>query len=176
MATRIICYLISKLFNCFYSEPTDATQFTVAGRLASKPPVQLQFHKNDIKMPKVTLRSLHQPVLGLAKSPSSMVVTTDASGLTTNVAFMRSCSVPGPTSASDNEENEDENANFAKDTKITVSVAPALVHQGSKVVVHRVDDDETFSSFFKSTISVRTQSIADGVEIADFDAIKSTQR
>lgn len=82
---------------------------------------------------------------------------------------MRSLSVPG--AAGSDEENEDENANFEKESLATNTITPVV--QGSKVVVHRVDDDETFSSFFKSS-SLRSQTIEDGVDIADFDAIKST--
>lgn len=172
---------LKTIFNiCIHTEPTDATQFTVAGRLASKPPVQLQFEKNDIKMPKVTLRSHNQPLLGLAKSPSMMVTTTiDANNLTSNMAYnnkisspySRSLSVPG--AAGSDEENEDENANFEKESTTSKVATPG--NQGSKVVVHRVDDDETFTSFFKSTTFINP-TIEGVVEIADFDIIKSTAK
>lgn len=130
-------------------------------------------------MPKVSLRSQHQPQLGLAKSPSMMVTTLqtiDANNLALNnnknhSTFLRSISVPGP--AGSDEENEDENANFEKESVKTKLIAPVI--QGSKVVVHRVDDDETFSSFFKSS-SLRTPTVVGDVDIGDFDAIKSTEK
>lgn len=133
-------------------------------------------------MPKVTLRSQNQPMLGLAKSPSMMITTLqtiETNNLTTNIAYSnknnapysRSLSVPG--AAGSDEENEDENANFENDTVKSKPVTSII--QGSKVVVHRVDDDETFSSFFKSSNS-RFQATEDGVDIADFDAIKSTAK
>lgn len=89
-------------------------------------------------------------------------------------AFLRSVSVPG--TADSDEENEDENANFQRESSENVTNKPVTALPiGSKVVVHRVDDDETFSNFFKSSSS-RMANIGDGVDIADFDAIKSTQR
>lgn len=131
-------------------------------------------------MPKVTLRSQNQPLLGLAKSPSMLVTTQQINDTNTtnlnynnknNSPFLRSLSVPG--AAGSDEENEDENANFEKDVISTKHVTPVI--SGSKVIVHRVDDDETFSSFFKSNNS-RTQANENGVNIADFDAIKSTEK
>ncbi|XP_055382156.1 supervillin [Condylostylus longicornis] len=68
-------------------EQSDASQFTVAGRLQTKSPVKLQFERIDSRKPhKKILRSANQPLLGLAKSPSMMVTSlVNTKTATTNI-------------------------------------------------------------------------------------------
>lgn len=211
------------------TEQSDAGQFTVAGRLASKPPVQLPFGRPEAKRApaKCVLRSSNPTPLGLAKSPSMMVpllpsmllasdnannnssqahnnpsandnakVTNGASAATaaataSAIGLLRSISVPSeqPQQQRANVDNDYDDSNAAQAKKVAV---PAL-----KVSVHRADDDETFVSFYSSSVgrgSVRngrngrmngddaaaaaskTSSGADDVQIADFDAVAPTQR
>ncbi|GAB0094603.1 uncharacterized protein DMENIID0001_099230 [Sergentomyia squamirostris] len=127
-------------------EPTDAQQFTVAARVNS--PARLPFEKSTEKRcPALRVfHSANPPLLGLAKSPSMMVTTTETMG---SVPILkRSVSVPG-----DGDGQE-----------VT-----------TKVSVLQPDDDETFEKFFNGG-SIRNTVIEEGVEIADFDAIKSTER
>lgn len=160
-------------------EQSDATQFTVAGRLQSKPLVQLQFHKSDVKMtpPKTVLRSLNQPQLGLAKSPSMMVSTviseTSDKSPGEKLSLTRSISVPGVGAADSNNDSASRSSGEPAGPPKPASITDKKVLGGSKVAVPRVDDDETFMNFFTS---VQKTVIEEGVEIADFDVIKSTER
>lgn len=170
---------LNRLFS--FKEQSDATQFTVAGRLQAKPLVQLQFNKSEVKMtpPKTVLRSLNQPQLGLAKSPSMMVstmISENSDQLPTEKlsALTRSISVPGVGAADHND--EDASRSKGEPTVLPKSAASTIDKKGltgSKVAVPRVDDDETFMNFFTS---VQKTVIEEGVEIADFDVIKSTER
>lgn len=76
----------------------------------------------------------------------------------------RSISVPG---------GEEETNHFEGSEKGDSLKSNVKVNSGSKVAVSRFDDDETFSKFFQS---VQKTVIQEGVEIADFDAIKSTEK
>lgn len=185
-----VCYtifLINFLFIFFLLlEQSDATQFTVAGRLQAKPIAQLQFIKSDIKMtpPKTVLKSLNQPQLGLAKSPSMMVpimssintissdVTQTAAAITSNAnknnKLTRSISVPGAANDDDSNYKDYQTEKVKKNGE-----AATKITGGSKVSVPKVDDDETFSNFFTS---IQKTVIEEGVEIDDFDIIKSTEK
>lgn len=175
---KTACKTLNRGFS--FTEQSDATQFTVAGRLQAKPLVQLQFNKSEVKMtpPKTVLRSLNQPQLGLAKSPSMMVSTvisetSDKSPTDKLSALTRSISVPGVGSADTN----DDDASRSNVEPCVLPKPPSIIDKkiltGSKVAVPRVDDDETFMNFFTS---VQKTVIEEGVEIADFDVIKSTER
>lgn len=150
------------------TEQSDANQFTVAGRLQSKPLVQLQFNKSDEKKtpPKTVLKSQTTPQLGLAKSPSMMVpiIPRSPTKLIKGIGLTRSISVPG---------EEDDNDVTNDSTEIDErKKQPGAVH-GSKVTVPKVDD-ESFSMFF--TTNIHKTVIEEGVEIGDFDAIKATEK
>lgn len=181
----------------------------MAGRLASKPPVQLPFVRGQATgvPPKALLRS-RQPPVGLAKSASMMVSVLPSllaenkhhannnninnnnnssnANATRNengngvgsVALLRSISVPAAASASADGE---ETANAAADIlNLNGSQPNASTTGGSKVSVHRADDDETFASFFvsrRTTVTTTTDATEAGVQIEDFDAVlRSTQR
>lgn len=128
--------------------------------------------------PKTVLRSLNQPQLGLAKSPSMMVSTmisetSDKSPTEKLSALTRSISVPGVGAADNNEDDASRSNGEATVLPNLASTIDKKVLAGSKVAVPRVDDDETFMNFFTS---VHRTVIEEGVEIADFDVIKSTER
>lgn len=130
--------------------------------------------------PKAVLRSLNQPQLGLAKSPSMMVSTvisetSDKSPTEKLGALTRSISVPGVGAADSNDDDASRTKSNGEPSVLpkSTSTNDKKVLTGSKVAVPRVDDDETFMNFFTS---VQKTVIEEGVEIADFDIIKSTER
>lgn len=83
-------------------------------------------------------------------------------------SFLRSISVPSSNGSTVNATADTANA----------TAAPV----GSKVSVHRADDDETFASFFATTRTTNTKPLANAadqeaaVQIADFDAITTTTK
>lgn len=144
-----------------FLEQSDATKFTVAGRLqTTKTPAKLPFTKpTDDKMnpPKTVFKSTNAPQLGLAKSPSMMVPVLPA--LTSPkrdslVILKRSLSVPG---------EDDEIGDVVQ------------LRNGSKVMIPKLDDDDTFGTFFQKIVpeSVITE---ENVEVSDFDIIKPTEK
>lgn len=149
-------------------EQSDAKQFTVAAKLQSKPLVQLPFTKSNVKKspPLMTLKSINQPLLGLAKSPSMMVPST-LSVSNKSSLLTRSISVPGEDE--ENYYNECRRGDV-KNGEVTKGVNG---NNGSKVSVPNVDDDEVFNKFF---VSIEKTVIEENVEIADFDAVKSSER
>lgn len=85
----------------------------------------------------------------------------------------RSISVPG-------EENEENYYNECrrgdvKNGEVTHGSGGGDVNgsNGSKVSVPNVDDDEVFNKFF---VSIEKTVIEENVDIADFDAVKSSER
>lgn len=134
--------------------------------------------------PKVVLKSLNQPQLGLAKSPSMMVPVmlpmpiTNAPPTTTETKtkrlspLTRSISVPG--GGGENDETQNCYDDFITKNNVNIrSNGENKLSAGSKVSVPKVDDDETFSNFFTS---IHKTVLEEGVEIADFDVIKSSEK
>ncbi|XP_068142627.1 supervillin isoform X9 [Drosophila tropicalis] len=181
-------------------EQTDAKKFTVAGRLQTKSqsPVELQFQRspNDAakKCPLLEVRSANQPQLGLAKSPSMMVTTT-----TKSTAAQRSLSVnpeeekekessqalsrsnsnssSGSTTDSDGGGAWPQNAKQSKELANSKSAA-APTNVGSRILVPRLDDEETFENFFVSQIKKpkHVEEQQDKEQLLDLDDIKPTER
>lgn len=154
----------------FQPEQSDAKQFTIAGKLQSKPVVHLPFKKSNVKKctPLITLKSNSQPLLGLAKSPSMMVTPSTLPISSDNILLTRSISVPG-----EDEENY-YNECLRGDVKNgEMTRGDSSGNNGSKVAVPNVDDDEVFNKFF---VSIEKTVIEENVEIADFDAVKSNER
>ncbi|XP_051860639.1 uncharacterized protein LOC117570607 isoform X4 [Drosophila albomicans] len=170
-------------------EPTDAKKYTVAGRLQKKSqsPVELQFERapNDAakKCPMLEVRSANQPQLGLAKSPSMMVGSTN-----TKIAAQRSLSVVNAqdeepslsrsnssSSDSDAERSSPRNAKLDKELANNKSAA-AATNIGARIQVPRLDDEETFENFFASQSKKPENSEETQLEISAFDEIKPTER
>lgn len=99
--------------------------------------------------------------------------TSDKSPTEKLSALTRSISVPGVGAADNNEDDATRSNGEATVLPKLASTIDKKVLAGSKVAVPRVDDDETFMNFFTS---VHRTVIEEGVEIADFDVIKSTER
>lgn len=154
-------------------EQSDASKFTVAGRLQTRSPAKLQFERSALKQsPKMkVLRSANPPQLGLAKSPSMMVTSMTGTSKNTEQRgglFKRSISVNSDTNANGDgslKENEVVNKNQFHDSKDSR-------YSGSIVTVPKLDD-ETFLKFFSD---IHEAVIDENVEISDFDNIKVTER
>lgn len=134
--------------------------------------MQLPFKKSDVKKspPLITLKSANQPMLGLAKSPS-MMVPSALSVSNKNNLLTRSMSVPGEDE--ENYYNECRRGDV-KNGEITHGDDGNLYgNNGSKVSVPSVDDDEVFNKFF---VSLERDVIEENLDIADFDAVKSSGR
>ncbi|XP_075160690.1 supervillin isoform X5 [Haematobia irritans] len=180
-------------------EQSDASKFTVAGRLQKKAqsPVDLQFERSADapakKCPMHVIRSAHQPLLGLAKSPSMMTASTiNGSGHVLPVtgqqnAVQRSLSInEGDTiperssssnSDSDNEKDNKEKQNVAHKGFMPTRSASEAVVTGARVAIPRLDDEETFEKFFASKKAPTTPvTPEEDIAISDFDHIKSSQR
>ncbi|XP_049314849.1 uncharacterized protein LOC105227966 isoform X13 [Bactrocera dorsalis] len=175
-------------------EQSDASKFTVAGRLQKKAqsPIELQFEREQNAEPKKcpmhVVRSANQPQLGLAKSPS-MMVTTNTNGGTNghNNYLQRSLSVtaerPNSESANSSSDSDSDGRCNEKETKNktnTMSAAAERAAQGTRVAVPKLDDEETFEKFFasKKQTPIQTTVISEDAEVNDFDfdSIKTTQR
>lgn len=164
-------------------EQSDASKFTVAGRLQKKSqsPVELQFERNGDTTkkcpPMKVVRSANQPQLGLAKSPSMMVTSMTAPKPTaqTNgqhrMQLKRSLSVNAEAQSASSSDSDFEEINEKEHSQ---QIKRILTKPGAKVIVPRVDDEETFEKFFTTSKSV--EQIDEGVEISDFDNIKSSER
>lgn len=149
---------------------SDAKQFTIEAKM--KTPVKLQFVKSDIKQtpPMKEFKSVNQPQLGLAKSPSMMV--PGIGNKDEKSSFLkRSLSVPGESEEMRETNDIKSNTPGAQEKKIQNCDGGNRDFNGSKVVVPRLDDDDTFDRFFTS---LHSSVIDEGVEIGDFDDIKST--
>lgn len=146
--------------NCKSTEIPDATQFTIAARI--KTPVKLQFIKTDVKKtPKPNVfKSANQPILGLAKSPSMMVTNVHDDK---SLILQRSLSVPV----------EDDEKELAEKTDETKRNNKENGFHGSKVSVPKLDDDDDFTKFFTS---IQNSVIDEGIEISDFDMVKSSAK
>lgn len=192
-----------KQLNIFFTEQSDAANFTVAGRLQKKAqsPVELQFERSPDaaakKCPLQIIRSANQPQLGLAKS-ASMMVTSSANGnvgpKTTNGAIFlqRSLSVndenpncasesnsPSSNSDSDNEKDQKDKRNLSNQTANQAHSPPShdQILRGARVVVPKFDDEETFEKFFASKKTQNRSALdEESINIADFDKIKPTER
>ncbi|XP_054733801.1 supervillin-like isoform X2 [Anastrepha obliqua] len=182
-------------------EQSDASKFTVAGRLQKKAqsPIELQFERGQNadpkKCPMHVVRSANQPQLGLAKSPS-MMVTTNTNGGTNGTnghhSFLqRSLSVTAerpngePSNSSSNSDSDTDGRCNEKETKnkanIKSAAATATAALGTRVAVPKLDDEETFEKFFaskKQTPIQRSGVVGEDVTVSDldFDSIKTTQR
>lgn len=168
--------------------------------------MELQFERstNDAakKCPLQIIRSANQPQLGLAKSPSMMVTsstTTNGSAAAnkrkaSNGALLvqRSFSVNNETAAnsasesnstasnsdSDNEKERKDKLNIDNKSSTTSPIHGVGVSRGARVVIPKFDDEETFEKFFVSK-KIQEKSTLDedeGIDIADFDKIKPTER
>lgn len=85
-------------------------------------------------------------------------VDAKTNGSAAALGLLRSISVPNGTAAA-------------------AAAANDALGSGSKVSVHRADDDETFASFFSSNRNhTASPDAGQEVQIADFDAVLSTQR
>ncbi|XP_055843005.1 serine-rich adhesin for platelets isoform X2 [Episyrphus balteatus] len=166
-------------------EQSDASKFTVAGRLQKKSqsPVELQFerHGDTTKQcpPMKVVRSANQPQLGLAKSPSMMVTSMTAPPKPTSetngqhrMQLKRSLSVNAEAQSASSSDSDSEGNSEKENLKQVKKIATTKT--GAKVIVPRVDDEETFEKFFTTSKSV--EKIDEGVEISDFDNIKSCER
>lgn len=115
----------------------------------------------------VEFKSSTLPQMGLAKSPS-MMVSTIHTLKSDDQKLKRSLSVPG---------EEDEIMIKTKDDNAINNRIDKMRQNeklGSRVTIPRADDDETFNKFFVKT--KKNSVIDEGVEISDFDAIKSNER
>lgn len=182
------------------TEQSDASKFTVAGRLQKKAqsPAELQFERSANaaakKCPLHIIRSANQPLLGLAKSPSMMttggshppgvghhLVQRSLSINEGNVIVERSSS---SNSDSDNDSKETTEKQNVANKSAATSPSHAVVGGngggggGARVAIPKPDDEETFEKFFASKKSPPTPGTPDeeGINIEDFDHIKSTQR
>lgn len=154
-------------------EQSDASKFTVAGRLqkTQNGPVKLQFERTEEKkcQPMKVVRSANQPQLGLAKSPSMMVTSTtntqaNKTETANNLFLKRSVSINGgrgATESSSSDTSDSEKINKKPDA-------------GSRVVIHRIDDEETFEKFF--SIKKKDETGEESIEISDFDSVKASER
>ncbi|XP_037907109.1 uncharacterized protein LOC119649162 isoform X6 [Hermetia illucens] len=169
-------------------EPSDASKFTVAGRLQSKSPAKLQFERGDNKQsPRMkVLRSANPTPLGLAKSPSMMV--TSMTGSSNNQGDEHNAGVRNvggigsgglasllkrshSVNCGDGADSDDASGRSQKENRVGRQNGEHFA--GTKVAVPKLDDEETFSKFFTT---VQKAVIDESVEIADFDDIKSTER
>ncbi|XP_069967792.1 uncharacterized protein Svil isoform X8 [Bactrocera oleae] len=179
-------------------EQSDASKFTVAGRLQKKAqsPIELQFEREQNAEPKKcsmhVVVSANQPQLGLAKSPS-MMVTTNTNGGTNGGTYgqhnylQRSLSVTAErpnsesaNSSSDSDSDERCNEKETKNKANTRSAAAERAALGTRVTVPKLDDEETFEKFFasKKQTPIQTTVISEDAAVNDFDfdSIKTTQR
>lgn len=157
-------------------EQSDASKFTVAGRLQktqNNAPAKLQFVRTEDKkcQPLKVVRSANQPQLGLAKSPSMMVTSTTNTPAnkneTANQLFLkRSVSINGGGGNTE-KNNSSDSSDSEKNGKENDS--------GSKVVIPRIDDEETFEKFFSSKRK-DTNDGEEAIEISDFDSVKASER
>uniref|UniRef100_T1PBM3 Gelsolin repeat protein n=1 Tax=Musca domestica TaxID=7370 RepID=T1PBM3_MUSDO len=182
-------------------EQSDASKFTVAGRLQKKAqsPVELQFERSTNaaakKCPLHVIRSANQPLLGLAKSPSMM---TTGSGRTPGVGVghhlvQRSLSINegnviAERSSSSNSDSDNEKDNKNKqngNSKAVPSITVGGITSshgagtgGARVAIPKLDDEETFEKFFalKKSPTTPVTPEDESINIEDFDHIKSTQR
>ncbi|KAL5291784.1 SVIL family protein [Megaselia abdita] len=153
-------------------EQSDASKFTVAGRLqkVSNAPAKLQFERTDDKkcQPMKVVRSANQPQLGLAKSPSMMVTSTTNTQAnkteTANLFLKRSVSINGGRGTA--ESSGSDTSDSEKNIKKTAT--------GSRVVIPRIDDEETFEKFF--SIKKQEETGEESIEISDFDSVKASER
>lgn len=155
-------------------EQSDASKFTVAGRLQNtqnNAPAKLQFERTEDKkcQPMKVVRSANQPQLGLAKSPSMMVTSTTNTQAnkteTANQLFLkRSVSINGGRAAT--ESSGSDTSDSEKNHKTAES--------GSKVVIPRIDDEETFKKFF--SIKNKHETGEESIKISDFDSVKASER
>ncbi|XP_050337276.1 uncharacterized protein LOC126763630 isoform X1 [Bactrocera neohumeralis] len=179
-------------------EQSDASKFTVAGRLQKKAqsPIELQFEREQNAEPKKcpmhVVRSANQPQLGLAKSPSMMVTTNTNGGANGGTNghhnyLQRSLSVtaerPNSESANSSSDSDSDGRCNEKETKNkanTMSAAAERAALGTRVAVPKLDDEETFEKFFasKKQTPIQTTVISEDAEVNDFDfdSIKTTQR
>lgn len=172
--------------------------------------MELQFERstNDAakKCPLQIIRSANQPQLGLAKSPSMMVTSSNTSNgsaaankrKASNGALLvqRSYSVNNENAAnsasesnstasnsdSDNEKERKDKLNIDNKSSTTSPIHGVGVgvgaSRGARVVIPKFDDEETFEKFFVSK-KIQQNSTLDedeGIDIADFDKIKPTER
>lgn len=152
-------------------EQSDASKFTVAGRLQktqNNSPVKLQFERTEDKkcQPMKVIRSSNQPQLGLAKSPSMLVTSTtntqaNKTEIGNQLSLKRSISINGTVETSSSETSDSE--------KITKNA-----DSGSRVVIPRIDDEETFEKFF--SIKKKDHIGEESIEISDFDSVKASER
>ncbi|XP_011290707.2 supervillin isoform X9 [Musca domestica] len=182
-------------------EQSDASKFTVAGRLQKKAqsPVELQFERSANaaakKCPLHVIRSANQPLLGLAKSPSMM---TTGSGRTPGVGVghhlvQRSLSInegnviaersSSSNSDSDNEKDNKNKQNGNSKDVLSITVGGITSSHGAgtggaRVAIPKLDDEETFEKFFalKKSPTTPVTPEDESINIEDFDHIKSTQR
>ena len=176
----------------FFAEQSDANQFTVAARLQTKSPAKLLITKSIERKcpPMIVFKSANQPQLGLAKSPS-MMVTGDGDSINNSAnnnlhrdkILKRSVSVPGGNddNVGKHEEKQDDviigkpppSSSSSRASKTTITTNELNEFSGAKVAIPKLDDDETFAKFFTS---IHKSVIEEGVEISDFDTIKSNEK
>lgn len=172
-------------------EQSDASKFTVAGRLQKKAqsPVDLQFERlpnaAPKKCPPQIVRSANQPLLGLAKSPSMMVTSNSGNSAKTNgsggLFVQRSLSVNNEvselgSSASSPSNSDSDDQKELKEIRNNSLSKLISTKSGSTIAVPKYDDKETFENFFASKKQSGDKNGAEDVDIASFDHIKSTQR
>lgn len=148
-------------------EPSDATQFTVAGKM--KTPVKLQFQKSDVKQtPPMNIIKSSQK-LGLTKSPSMIVPSMMGQSQEKLLSSLkRSFSLRNTDENLENGSNIINNNNNNNNT-----VNENDIVEGSRVTVPKLDDDDTFNDFFTS---LQKTVIHEEFEISDFDDIISNER
>ncbi|XP_035907714.1 uncharacterized protein LOC118510245 isoform X7 [Anopheles stephensi] len=130
-------------------ELSDATNFTVAGRMAATKSPKLPFIKSDTKQSPAmnVFRSVNPPQLGLAKSPSMMV----SSVVTSSTVYGQ----PQPQQQQQQQQSPAAGALFGSSRPTSVpaqqfsSPAPALFQQQGQQQQHRVVE-----SLMKRSISV----------------------
>uniref|UniRef100_A0A1A9WC79 HP domain-containing protein n=1 Tax=Glossina brevipalpis TaxID=37001 RepID=A0A1A9WC79_9MUSC len=168
-------------------EQSDASKFTVAGRLQKKAqsPVELQFERPHNGAPKkcplIIICSANQPLLGLAKSPSMMVTSSTINGngcqRNANGALfvqrsisMETSSIMEINSANNSDSDNERESKIEKKNNTDTSR-----NNGARVVVPKIDDEETFENFFASKKSKASEQ-EENIDVTDFDKIKPTER
>lgn len=128
-------------YNFSFAEPSDAKNFTVAA-LEKPEDVKLPFKKSESKRspPMITFES--DQTHKLLKSPSSAVVSSD--NASNGEHLQRSCSLSVV---------EEDSKNDAKISKLLNNVKEKIILNGPKVAIPKLDDEETFQTFFTTSKS-----------------------
>ncbi|XP_052861156.1 supervillin [Anopheles cruzii] len=157
-------------------ELSDATNFTVAGRMVPSKSPKLPFIKSDTKQspPMHVFRSVNPPQLGLAKSPSMMVssVVTSSTvyGQQQHQQHSPNLSSPAPAAATVPQQQRVVESLMKRSISVPGSVSVGTagdLHSstfGSKVSIPKLDD-ESFGKFF-GKVATHSSSTSSGSAVS----------